>query len=686
MMLGNGLVNILLPVRMAFEEFSTDSIGFVLSLYFVGMLAGGIYSKNLIERAGHIRMFAGCMAIAAVSILVCSLYTGAILWGLMRVLLGFCNACAFTAIESWLSEISTKENRGKILAFYQAVVLAALFFGQFLLNISSIQGTVLFVISGILFSAAIVPVVLSRNNGPALVEVESVSLLTLLKKSPLGVVSCLTSGIIYSSAFNMLPVFAGNYGISGYNLSLFMGAAILGAFVLQFPVGYLSDRFDRRLVLLILLVVSTTSGFSLSILAGLNLFWPLSVVTGLSAGIISCTYPISISQVFDRLRQSEMVGAMGSLILIFSVGGILGPYLTSLVMNYFGDASLFWFLGAIQLLLAGFVTYRMRVSEGLPADEQDQFVMQGAGVASMVELDPRTEYVESEQPLSQEAELAVEIADSDPGAAVSMTRAVALSESEQGAEIAGAVAGVDGIDVIRFYKVMLESVPDQILPITSAMVSAKPELAYQMVSYLAQIMPDRVVEIATEISNTNPELRLDMARVAVEAAPETALDVAGYYAQELAEEYDSVRPADREDDTSEQDAVDLVSQISDLVPEQALEVAVTVVEAIPDTAEMVATDYAETLSEYRNDEFIEEMIETMDHINTAEEASDELNNDAIEFATRLSEVAPEYSMNIAGAIVDALPELANDIIDEFSEGEESVEHELSVSIDDKPAD
>ena len=631
------------------------------------------------------------LALAAVSILVCSLYTDAVLWGAMRILIGFCNACAFTAMESWLSESSTKDNRGKVLAFYQVVVLVAMFAGQFLINLASPQGTVLFVLSGILLSASIIPIVMSRNSGPQVEEVEAMSLLALLKVSPLGVVCCFISGLTYSAAFNMLPVFAGGYGIIDFELSLYMGAAIMGAFILQFPVGYLSDRFDRRSVLLVILVASALVGFSITFLAGLDLFWPMSIATGITCGIIACIYPLSISESFDKLRQSEMVAAMGCLMLAFAMGGIIGPYSTSIVMDLFGNSSLFLFLGVVQLLLGVFVVYRMFARVALPVEEQEHFVMQGAASAAMIDLDPRIEYHEVEKPLSPEALIAAEIADSDPAAAVKLARAVAISTPDKGAEIAGAVATVEGIDVLRLYEVMMEAVPDQIRSITSAIVSAKPDLGYELVSKLAQSEPEQVIEVAAEIGRTIPELRLEMARVAVEAAPLSAVEVADYYAKVLAEEHESIRPADREDEGDEQNSEELisqisnlVSQISDLVPEQAMDVAVKVVEAIPDMAASVASEYAENLSECRSEEMIQELIDTVDSINTPEEATQELNQEAVDFVERLSEAAPDQSLDIAGAVVEALPECADEMINALSEGEEPLENEMVVSLEDRP--
>lgn len=393
LLMGTGLINILLPVRMGLEGINTQVIGIVLSLYSVGLFIGALYSTSLIKRAGHIRMFAGCVSLGAVSILICSLYADAILWGAMRIVMGFCIACAFTAMESWLSDSSSKETRGQVLAIHNAVMLAGLFGGQFFMNLANPQDDMLFVIAGILLCTAVIPIALSRHVGPVIEEVKSMSLRLLYKRSPLGVVSCLVSGMIYSALFSLLPVFAKEYDIVGFQLSLYMGAAILGAFILQFPVGYLSDRFDRRTVLLVLLIISAVAGLTVTLMASLKIEWAVFLATAVTSGIIACTYPMSITEAFDKLQQSEMISAMGSMILAFALGGIIGPYSASLVMDHFGGAALFYFLGVIQLLLACFVIFRMLSRQALPLAEQEHFVMQGTPVSSAAVLDPRTNYV-----------------------------------------------------------------------------------------------------------------------------------------------------------------------------------------------------------------------------------------------------------------------------------------------------
>ncbi|MBL4822130.1 MAG: MFS transporter [Colwellia sp.] len=398
LLLGNGLINVLLPVRMGLDGISTEVIGLVLSLYFVGLLFGSLYCTSLIKRTGHIRLFAGCVSLGAVSILICSLYAEPILWGAMRIVMGFCIACAFTAMESWLSDSSSKETRGQVLAIHNAVMLAGLFGGQFFMNVTSPQDNALFVIAGILLCAAVIPMVLSRHAGPVIEEVTPMPLRLLYRRSPLGVVSCLVSGMIYSAVFSLLPIFAKEYDIIGVQLSLYMGVAILGAFIFQFPVGYLSDRFDRRTVLLVLLIISAAADIAVAVLASLRIEWAVFIATAVTSGIIACTYPLSITEAFDKLRQSEMISAMGSMILAFAIGGIIGPYSASLFMDSYGGVALFYFLAVVQLLLACFVIFRMIIRQALPIDEQEHFVMQGTAASSAIVLDPRIAYIPRQTP------------------------------------------------------------------------------------------------------------------------------------------------------------------------------------------------------------------------------------------------------------------------------------------------
>ena len=666
--LGNGLINVLLPVRMGLDGTGVDAIGAVLSLYYVGMFIGAIYSKNLIKRAGHVRMFTGCVALGAMSILICSLFSDPIFWGAMRIVIGICNACAFTAMESWLGDSSDIKTRGKVLATYNAVALAGLFGGQFFMNIANPIDTTLFVIAGILLCAATIPIGLSTKSGPVVGEVDPMPLRKLYNISPLGIVSCLMSGLIYSALFNMLPVFASHNNIVEFDLSIYMGVAIFGAFLLQFPIGYLSDRYDRRTVLLALLLVSAVSGLAIIALTRWHFFPTMFVVTGITCGIVACIYPLSIAEAFDRLKQSEMVAAMGSMILAFSVGGALGPISASFVMSKFGASSLFYFLAIIQLLLAGFVVFRMVARTALPVAEQEHFVMQSAAVSPSIELDPRSEYVDTVRELSPEGEIAVEIATVDPATAVNMTRALSLIDAQLGLEAAAAIAKVQGIDVLRLFEVMMAVLPGELHNVTRSLITAKPEFAYEIMLKLGQSYPALLVEIAEEIGHELPDLRVVTAKAVMEIAPDSALEMAEYYAQLLADEHESVRPAEREDDHSKEFALNISAELWAGAADQALDVAVVMADAIPESAVSLAQEYiASNVGNTEEDSSVDSEDAfndktSQDDVSRAElTQNDSTAKDSVELVTRFADAAPQQAIDVAVAVVTAVPDSAADV-------------------------
>ncbi len=654
--MGVGLMNILVPVRMGLEGMATDTIGLVLSMYFLGMFAGALYSKQLVKRVGHIRALAGSVAIEAICILAFTLDANVLLWGGLRVLLGFSQACLLTAMESWLSDSASEETRGKVLAVYNACILGGLFVGQFLMGVAEPSDNTLFIIVGILFCMTALPILFSRAQGPVIETIAPMSIISLFKISKLGVVACLTSGVVYSALFSLLPVFAADYQISGFQLSLFMGCAIIGAFTLQFPVGMLSDHYDRRSVLLVLLLISSVLGIAIIPLAQMEMMAGIFILNGVTAGIITCYYPLSVAESFDKLKKTEMVAAMGSLLLAYGIGGAIGPYAASLVMHAFGSSSLFYFLALVQILLALFTLYRMMVTKALPVSDQEHFVMQNAALSTSFDLDPRTEYSEPEAVRSSEAETAILIAETDPAAAVKMARALTINNPEKGTEVAAAVATVPGIDVMRLYEVMKEAVPDQIQDITQAIVKAKPDLAPELVSQLAEWYPQQALEVAIEVGRVFPDMRIEMARIAVASAPESATQIAEYYSGLIAEEREAIRPADREEDTSESDTLNMVSELWDASPDHALDIAVTVAESMPETAVAMTEEYM------------------AHHEHDFTDSQDAEYSDEIEWVSRMSEVAPDQAMDVAATVVEAVPDCMLEVTEEYlSIGEEELQ-------------
>ena len=390
LILGNGLVGIVLPVRMSLEHVPTEISGLVMSAYYGGLVLGCLWSRDLIVRVGHIRAFAAFAALVGATTLVFALWFDPLVWGLLRVVVGFCMAGLFATIESWLNLRSSKESRGQILSLYMVTSYLASTLGQLLVNVWSVKGQELFCLGVMLICLSLVPVVLTRVAGPDLSHTKPLSLLRLYAISPLGVAASLGAGLISGAFYGMGAVFAAMEGMSVFAISIFMGVSLIGGLVMQWPIGWLSDRYDRRTVLLwVLIVIATVCliEFTLSHVAHPTRW--LLVFTGLFGGAAATVYPLAVAHAFDYVEREQMVPASTGMLLAWALGATAGPILASQTMTLGGDWALFLYLAAVAGLLAVFVRFRMSRRVALPAEEQAKYAPRGEGTVVAGALDPR---------------------------------------------------------------------------------------------------------------------------------------------------------------------------------------------------------------------------------------------------------------------------------------------------------
>ena len=543
-------------------------------------------------------MFAASSAIGAVSILICGLVSDAVLWGAMRILIGFSNAVAFAVMDGWLSAHSTQENRGRILSINQTVILAAMFSGQFLLNVADPSSQQLFLLSGILLCLAVIPVTTSRNQGPNITEFSPMPIVGLFRLSPLGITSAFFCGILYSSILFMLPVFSVAKGFSDLEVSLIMGAVISGAFLLQFPVGHLSDRYDRRTVLLCILLVAMMAALAVPFAVNAGWFWLMLLSVAITGGIVACLYPLSISETFDRLRQNELVAAMGGIIAMYAGGSILGPAISAIVMERFGADRYFFFIAAVQFLLVLFTLFRMQMRESIPVNDQEEFVMHDATI-SAIELDPRTIFVAKAKPRSQEAKSIAIIAKHDPDRALELADSLVTgapeSEKEQAVELASALAEVDDSDALQLYDTLTEAAPSYRQEIAKAIAVASPGEAAEIIPRLIEDTPDNPAEAVIAITQVTPRHDIKIIEAAAEASVQSRPEDASKVMQEIVENFASnladtrneLRHADKPYDQSNRKAAKIVRRLAEISSELAADAATVVVETMPEVAQAV---------------------------------------------------------------------------------------------------
>ncbi len=372
LLMGNGLQGTLLPVRANLEAFSDTDIGILGSSYFLGFAAGCLYGPHLIRRAGHIRAFAALVAVASCVVLVHSIFLTPVLWWVLRAMTGFCFAALYMIIESWLNEKSTNETRGFVFSLYTIINLTVITIGQLMLGLDQPENFPLFLLASILVSLAAVPVAMTKAEAPAPVQSVRIRLKHLYKLSPVGVVGCLAVGLANGSFWALAPVFAQEKGANAWGVAIFMSTAVIAGALGQWPLGRLSDKMDRRRI-----IIAAACG---SAIAGLLFaFWSppwgqgafaLIFLFGLFAFPL---YGLSVAHMNDYVEPNGYVEAASGLLLIFALGAVAGPLVASSLTRVFGPDALFAMTAGVQLCLAAFAVYRMRKRAPAPEEEHVAF-------------------------------------------------------------------------------------------------------------------------------------------------------------------------------------------------------------------------------------------------------------------------------------------------------------------------
>jgi MFS family permease len=380
---GNGLQFTLLPLRGTADGFSAQALGLIGSAYYLGFVAGCLLAPYMILRAGHIRAFAALVALAAVVGLAYPLAAQPIAWTIFRLINGFCLAGFYLVIESWLNDRASNDTRGLVMSSYVVVNFAAFTVGQLLVTLYPVKEAGDFMVAAMLASLAIVPVALTRSAQPAPITIVSFHPVQLYRAAPVGLVASLMVGASNGAFWGLAPLSAVRSGLDVGQVALFMSAATLAGALAQWPVGRLSDRVDRRMVLLALLIGAATVGFLLWLLAASGL---LLIGFGLLFGALALPcYSLAAAHAYDKTPVSETVPTAATILLANALGAVIGPLLAAQAMAALGPRALFLFTAGAQALLAAYVLYRTTVQASLSAPEKTVFDLAAtAPVGAMV--------------------------------------------------------------------------------------------------------------------------------------------------------------------------------------------------------------------------------------------------------------------------------------------------------------
>jgi MFS family permease len=356
LMVGNGLQGTLLGVRGEMEGFSTMEMSIVMSSYFVGFLGASRMVPDLIRRVGHVRVFAALASFVSAVLILYPAWANPWAWAVGRVIIGFAYCGVYVTAESWLNNAATNETRGQALSAYMIATTLGIIVAQGLLLLADPGGYTLFIIISVLVSVSFAPILLSISPTPAFDSTAPMQLTKLLKTSPLGCVGMFLMGGIFAAQFGMSAVFATKIGLGLAQLSTFVAAFYVGGLILQYPIGWLSDRMDRRALICIIASAGAIAAL-LPLLAG-TYFYLLLVSAFVIGGMSNPLYSLLIAHTNDFVAVEDMAASSSGLLFINGLGAILGPIVVGQMMDLMGAQGFFVIIVVLLGLLGGYAAYR----------------------------------------------------------------------------------------------------------------------------------------------------------------------------------------------------------------------------------------------------------------------------------------------------------------------------------------
>ncbi|MBI28887.1 MAG: putative MFS-type transporter YcaD [Alphaproteobacteria bacterium MarineAlpha5_Bin11] len=391
--LGHGLQGTLIGVRAVIENFSFIETGIIITGYYVGYLSGSISIPIFLKKVGHIRVFAALASLASIAILLHTVFILPYLWFFIRILTGISIAGIFVIMESWLNEKADNRTRGGILSIYMIITFTFLGLGNFLLNLSDPAQVDLFILVSVLLSFSLIPILLTSSNQPNFKNTKRLTFIELYNLSPLGFVGSLMIGLSHSALFGLGAVYAKSRGLDNFQVSIFLVIVTVFGSIFQWPIGYVSDRIDRRIILIITTLIA--AGICILIIGSSFIsITLLFILLALYAGMSLPTYSLTIAHTNDYLQPEQIVAASASIAVLVGLGSVFGPIIASYFMTIFGSNGFFVYLFFIHLFLGLFGIYRMSIRTK-PSDIESQYVPLPRTITPTgMELNPKAEIEE----------------------------------------------------------------------------------------------------------------------------------------------------------------------------------------------------------------------------------------------------------------------------------------------------
>jgi len=390
---GNGLQLVLLGTGANDAGFSNIATGIVMAGYFAGIFTGSILVPPILANVGHVRVFGAMAAIASSAVLLHAVLIEPVSWTVMRYATGFSFAGMYIVCESWLNEKATNETRGQLLSLYMITNMAGMGLGQMMISLGQTGDSTLFLFASVMVSIAVVPILITAGAAPSFEAPERISFRRLVQVSPLAVTGMGFVGVAIAMIFGMGSFYGRSIGLNNTEVGYFMASITVGTLLLQYPVGRLSDMFDRRLVIFLATVLAAVS-VAFGSLFGQQELPSLLISMMVFGGLTFALYSLFIAHANDFLPPSQMVAMSSGLLMVNSAGAVFGSPFAATIVELFGLTSFLPSISLVLFALAGVTIYRMKARDAVPAEAQGAFVaIPDTSVGVAVNLSPEVEWV-----------------------------------------------------------------------------------------------------------------------------------------------------------------------------------------------------------------------------------------------------------------------------------------------------
>ena len=401
-MIAHGLQMQVMGIRSVNENFNLITTGIFMSGYFVGYFLGSQTTPKLVQKVGHIRVFAAFASLASLSALLAAVYVNPLMWTFSRFITGISLVSCYIVAESWLNDRATNKNRGQLLSAYMIILFGGLALGMLLLNVSNPNSYEPFILVSVLLSLALVPILLTKRSAPKFKKIGTISIKELYKISPLGTVSSFCTGLIHSAFFSLIAVYATTSNFTLFETSILLFMATIAGVIFQGPIGYFSDKYERRKVIVITTALGAMFAFIATIFGGeslQNMYLSVRlsfskivffISVGIYAGLALPLFSLNLAHTNDYVTKDKFVAAGGGIQLIFGIGAIIGPILCSFFMDIFNINGFFIFLIVSHIIIAIFGIYRMRVRDSVENPDSTFTPVPATITPAGLELDPDT--------------------------------------------------------------------------------------------------------------------------------------------------------------------------------------------------------------------------------------------------------------------------------------------------------